>query len=65
MNGLDLSALVGKDIQFTYDNEDRHANVEQVKECKNGKTMLVCKDYNRNDQYRSFDVTKIQLLSIG
>lgn len=65
MNGLNHTDLVGKDIKFTYEGQDRHVNVEQAKECRNGKTIIIAKDYGRNDQYRSFDITKIQLLSIG
>ncbi len=64
MNGLTPNDLIGKTITFTYEGNDRHVSVEQVKECRNGSTIIVGRDFGRDDAYRSFNVNKVELLSI-
>ena len=59
-----LAALVGKTVTFEYNKVERSVEVESVKECKNGQTLIVGKDVNKQMAYRSFDVLKMVNLTV-
>jgi hypothetical protein len=64
----DLSDKIGEQVTFTYPNqktggrEVRSVNLEEVKECGNGATIIVGRDATRNNEYRSFNITKMQMI---
>lgn len=64
MNGFNATALIGSEVTFLYNGEQRQVEVEQYNECANGSKVLVCKDINKNMAYRSFNVEKVKELTV-
>lgn len=56
--------LKDRTVAFTYEGEGRLVNVEEVKECNNGNTVIVGRDHNRNMRYRSFNVQKMEGVTV-
>lgn len=65
MNGINLTDLVAKTIEFQYEGASRKVDVEQTKECGNGSTIVIGRDHDRNMQYRSFKVQKMVEVKVG
>ena len=59
-----LLASVGNVARFVYGNDEREVEIETVKDAANGNVLLVGKDINKNNEYRSFSLTKMQGLNI-
>lgn len=60
----ELNTMVGETVGFMYEGVAREVTVEQIKDCKNGKLLIVGLDHGRNMQYRSFDATKVQQIAV-
>ena len=59
-----LATFIGETVGFMYEGEQREVNVEQIKDCKNGSLLLLGRDLNRENKYRSFNVQKIQQIAV-
>ncbi len=60
----ELQLFVGEKVGFTYEGVAREVDVERIKDCKNGKLLIVGRDHGRNMAYRSFDVEKVQQIAV-
>ncbi len=60
----DLQCMVGETVGFMYEDVAREVSVENLKDCKNGKLLIVGRDHGRNMAYRSFDVTKVKQIAV-
>lgn len=48
-------------IEFDYHGSTRHGSVDEIRECNNGQTNLVCKTKDGFRQFRTFDMTNVRV----
>jgi hypothetical protein len=63
MTMAELVVMVGETVGFTYEGNEREVLIEKVKDCSTG-IILTGKDATRDNQYRSFNVAKIEQLAV-
>lgn len=59
-----MNQFINQLVTFGYDGNQRNVLVEKVKVTKDKKTILVGRDLDRNDEYRSFSAEKIQDIGV-
>jgi hypothetical protein len=62
MSREQVTGLVGQDVVFMYDGQERRVNVERINDANNGSVLIVGRDAIRNNQYRSFNISRISEL---
>ena len=61
---LTLEELVGKQVEFVYAGNTRTVTVEGTKDCANGSKVLVGRDHDRNMEYRSYHIQKMDFFKV-
>lgn len=66
MKAEEVQVMMNRTVEFTYEGADevRTVQVEAIKTVDSGKVLIVGRDEARNQQYRSFDVTKMSVIGL-